>query len=390
MSRWLCGVALLAVVAALASCDGDGSATPPASTTPSPATATSTAGPSTPTPTATLLTPAQTEMPRDEGGSWTPRGLIAGSDQLLVHYGPRAASREERRQESGRVGLMPLAGGPIRELHTTAPGDQIGTRANDGRYLAWVEVGVFGVKPLDWRLFAVDTADPDGKAREVDFGGQPDEWGSAEGPPIALSGGRLAYARYVAEGSDWRNELVLVDLASGSAKTVSTGSVSTDGHITAVVIDGDTLIWARRKFAPSPQEQRQGTWLHELSLSTGAETRSDVQESLFEIASEGGTLVATTAGRVLMRRPGGKFENIFYSPSIPMGLAVAGGRAYWVDTGTNRPVFARLAAPAPTEFDTAYTLLVFTDGKTLTWGTRAEIVAGQPARHFIKWMPVPP
>jgi hypothetical protein len=284
---------------------------------------------------------------------------------------------------------MPLAGGPIRELHTTAPGDQIGSRANDGRYLAWIEIGVFGAKEMAWRLFATDLADAHGEVWQVDSGPGTLPWIPIEGPPVAISAGWLAYARYVADGTDWRNELVVLDLGSRVAKTVADERISSDGHITAIVLEGDSLLWTRRMFAPTPPQP--STALFEASVSSGTQTRSEIPQSLFQIGRDGDTLVATTAQQVLVRRAGGSFETLASTSGIPMSLVAVAGRAYWVDTGTMRPVSASLVSPSPAELDTAYTLLIFSDGKTVAWWTRPDVVPGQRIDHFyVNWIPAPP
>lgn len=333
--------------------------------------------------TATVAAPSSTatpgelvrrvELPRDEAGAWSPRAILSTTEQVVVVYDPVARSPEEQRKLRSRIGLMPLAGGAVRELHATEPGRQIGRVAHDGRYLAWVEVGVFGASPLSWSLFAVDLDVPGAAPLEVDSGPGDLPWLPVQGPPLSVTAGRLVYSRYVPEGGDWRNELLVAGLAGGASEVVDSGLIADAGHITAIAATGDSFAWVRRKMGVTPPPA--DSTLFEASFASfAAPATTLVNASLFEIAlAERSVVVATVADGLLIRGPGSAgFEGLTVSTGIPMYLSVAGDRAYWVDTGSLRPMALSLGAATPSTLDDEETLMVFDDDGMVAWWTKRD------------------
>jgi hypothetical protein len=326
-------------------------------------------------------------MPRDDGGGWSPRGLIAGRDQALVYYAPRVTSPEAQRLASGRVGLMSLADGSIREIHTAGAGGQMGTRANDGHYVEWVEIGVFGAQELSWTLFAVDLAQPSPEPWEVDSGPGTVAWLPVDGPPIALANGRLAYARYSPGGADWQNEVVLVELATRSKSVISSAPVSgtrasPEGHLLSIAASDSRVVWARRA---SPGDGS-ATVLFEYSLASKTESRTTVAAEVSQLAVAGPRLFGATRGGVVEIGANGALDQ-FASGGAATSLAVCGDDAYWVDPGKLRPMTRSLAPSSPSELDTAYTLLVFCDNARVAWWVRLDASPGERADNFwLRWL----
>lgn len=378
------GLAVLASAVSFPACGDDRTdAVPSATGTRATATATVAAPSSTTTVSAAPI--RRMELPRDQAGAWSPRAVISGTEQVVAAYDPIAHSPEAQREVSGRMGLMPLAGGAVRELHTTAPGQQIGRVAHDGRYLAWVEVGVFGASPLAWSLFAIDLDDPGAAPWEVDSGPGDLPWLPVQGPPLALADGMLVYSHYLPEGDDWRNELVVVDLARSTSATAGSGLISADGHITAVAVNGDSFAWVRRKMGVNPPST--DSTLFEASRTSFASPVTTVAGvSLFEIVlADRSAIVATVADGLLVRDTGAtQFERLSSSAGIPMHLSVVGDRAYWVDTGAVRPMSLSLGSRTPSALDDEDALMVFVDGQTVAWWTK------RGDQFLVSWIEVRP
>lgn len=309
------------------------------------------------------------ELPQDEQGYWIAEDLIRGRKQVLVQKYP---SGSDLAGWAPAVGLLDLGSETLTTLKVLPVGDQLGPRANDGRFVAWAEVGTFGVKETRWTIQLLDL--DSGAIEQVDaLPAELEPPASGYGPPLALDGGRLLFTSLVADGSDVRQELRLRDLSSGDESVLADVLLS-KGQIMQVAMSGDHVL-----FLESPAGDEPGT-VYAIDLQQpGLEPDALIEDARSAAISGPRVLVWKTDG--LYAGQIGELEQVYDSnaPQVDLALIPSGG--VWVDQGIHRAMMLD-AAGTVRPLSSVYTSRVMTDGTFLVWLEAPELGEGKRAEQF--------
>ena len=316
------------------------------------------------------------ELPRDNNGYWSLEGIISGKHVAVVQYYPNALSPEERRSKQAGLGLFDLQTKRVQDLVQLGPGEQSAQNANDGKFLAWTEAGVPGVKDTAWKLYA----------EELEFGGR---WLVASGSSPALSvkpygsalsidGGRLVYASENRDGSG--TTLKLVDLQSHASKDVA--AASGGAAVISVALHGSLLAWV----SATGETAATTRTLHSVDLATGAVSELGRD---FTSTAIGGPGVVAAGQSVEVFNPGSPSPTVIAStPQGVFDVKTVDGYAAWIDVSRHRAMMASLtdASVKPSMLADEYAGRLFADGTRVYWMAAPELDKGGPATHlYVRW-----
>lgn len=353
------GVLASAAAAWFAGCGSSGDDESPAATaTPGaspPASATAL-----PTATATPLPATRVELPRDESGHWVAEELIQGKHVVLVEW--YRSRLDDYATNGAEIGFMDLDSGEVTSFRKLPAGEQISDPDNDGRFLAWAEVGIMGVAEMRWRVMVMDLES--GEVEEIDaLPEDVDPPGSGYGTPLAVDGGRLVYGALIADGTETVQELRLRDLASGVESVIQSQPLS-EALVSDVSLSGDSLLTVQREATVTDEAVYRPYALNLADLAAGRQQLARVANRT-SIASDG-QIIATLPNGIAAGRLGGELEQVYTCGAVPFDPTAIPGGGFWVD-----PVKHRALALNPDgsvgELSPEYTLRVFSDGDVVAW-----------------------
>lgn len=320
------------------------------------------------------------ELPRDAGGYWSLEGMVRGKRLAVVEYYPKAASAEERRTKRARLGLLDLQTTHIELVGELEPGEQAAQNANDGRYLAWTEAGVPGVKDTAWKLYAEEIGA--GGRWLVASGASPALSVKPYGSAIAVDSRRLVYADENRDGSG--TTLKLVDLQSHASKNVATAGGG--AAVLSVALNGPLVTWVAATSGPGGTDRT----LHLLNLTSGVEQEL-AQGFTSVVIGESGLVTAGQSVELL--KPGASSAvPIASTPQGSFDVQVIGAYTTWIDLSRHRPMIAALtnATTNPSLLADEYAGRMFTDGARVYWMAAPELDKGGPATHlYVRWRDIP-
>ena len=294
-----------------------------------------------------------------------------------MEYLPNSATPQERLAQSAKLGSLDIHSGQISEWKTLQPGDQVAGFASDGRWAAWVEAGVPGVKDTRWRVLARDLQS--GATSVVDsLPATVDVPTVGYGTPIAVDDGRLAFSRVGADSAGEFEEVVVVDLATSTAAVIHRDSIPQ--RAVRFSLSGDRLLVVRAASGAANQ-------LLEFDLGTPA-AAPKVTENVADAVVASDAIFMSKAGGGLELDQAGQTLAISSNTSMAAFLGIVNGNAVWVDTQSHRGFFAGADRKAKQITDD-YTAGLWANDHTLAWETAPHLESGGAAQLILYWIADP-
>lgn len=327
-----------------------------------------------------LPSPRSLKLPRDSSGFWFALDVV-GPDHALVQYFPDAASAAERRTQRARLAFISLQTGQIEEFRELDPGEQVGETANDGRFVVWTELGVFGVREARWKLWALDRQT--GRLWTIDEDQGLEAARPLYGIPVSVRNGMLVYARLVSSEASRSFEIQMVSLADGVQRRIAAVDGTTQLIPSVALVNADVL-WVVR----TPTAGRPSDAMLMLTPVTGAPGETLLSSGYSgRIAAGAGAIIASWSSGVWAGNPGTPLKQV-----VPLGTASYVGiteqHFLWVDQAAHRAYVKRASGGAEILVSETYTQNVLVNDSVALWVTTPALdtAGGVGVDHYILWL----
>ena len=327
-----------------------------------------------------LPSPRSLKLPRDSSGFWFALDVV-GPDHALVQYFPDAASAAERRTQRARLAFISLQTGQIEEFRELDPGEQVGETANDGRFVVWTELGVFGVREARWKLWALDRQT--GRLWTIDEDQGLEAARPLYGIPVSVRNGTLVYARLVSSEASRSFEIQMVSLADGVQRRIAAVDGTTQLIPSVALVNADVL-WVVR----TPTAGRPSDAMLMLTPVTGAPGETLLSSGYSgRIAAGAGAIIASWSSGVWAGNPGTPLKQV-----VPLGTASYVGiteqHFLWVDQAAHRAYVKRASGGAEILVSETYTQNVLVNDSVALWVTTPALdtAGGVGVDHYILWL----